>query len=89
MTRVYKYPVSPGLFSHLMTDRVDMLTVRVQGQQPQMWALVDTSAAPQNRYFVAVSTGRDIEQRVIGYVGSFEINEGTGDLMFHVFEVHP
>lgn len=87
MRRVYKYPVGPGAFKHLMTARTDMLDVQVQDGSPQMWALVDLSAPEQWRHFVSVGTGQDIEQRIVSHVGTFQLQEGA--LIFHVFEVHP
>jgi hypothetical protein len=90
MQCVYKYPILPGRFAHQMTARADMLCVRVQQGQPQMWALVDTSAPPQPRYFIAVGTGAPIDERIISHVGTFEVEEdATAPLIFHVFEVHP
>lgn len=87
MKRVYKYPVAPGTFSHIMTERVDMLDVQIQHGEAQLWALVDISAPEQWRHFITAGTGHNIEQRVIGHVGTFQLD--GGDLIFHVFEVHP
>jgi hypothetical protein len=85
--RVHKYAVEPGRFKHLMTARADMLDVQVQHGQPQLWALVDLSAPQQWRHFAAVGTGHGIEDRIVGHVGSFQLEGGL--LVFHVFEVHP
>jgi hypothetical protein len=87
MQRVYKYAVESGRFKHLMTDRVDMLDVQLQHGDPQLWALVDVSATPQWRHFVTVGTGWEIPERIVGHVGSFQVEGGA--LVFHVFELHP
>jgi hypothetical protein len=89
MKRIYKYPVSPGPFRHMMPAQAEMLTVRLQNGHAMLWALVDTTAGDEWRSFVAIGTGFDITEHIIGYVGTFEIDEGHGPLVFHLFEVQP
>jgi len=38
---IYKYPVTPGEFSVAMPVASTVVAVQLQGDEPQMWAVVD------------------------------------------------
>lgn len=85
MKRVYKYPVETGRFSHRMPGIADPLTVMVQNGEPQMWAIVDVEQPESLHHFVTIPTGVDAPDNVGRHVGSFQINNEWGTLVFHVF----
>lgn len=63
-----------------------VLTVQVQGEEPQIWALVDeTIHRYTSRKFAAYGTGNPMPDGDPGrYVGTYQIHGGA--LVFHVFE---
>jgi hypothetical protein len=84
MKRVFKYPVEvTDVFSMLMPEGAEVLTVQVQHGQPQIWALVDDAKPPEQRVFMISGTGHPMTNSR-RYVGSFQMAEGR--LMWHLFE---
>jgi len=89
MLTVYKYSVPVvDYFTLAMPPGARLLTVQVQRQQPQMWALVDANtSSTEDRHFRLAGTGHPIQEKVdsLVWVGTFQINQGS--LIFHVFEI--
>ena len=89
MLTVYKYdvPVADAFSLDLPAD-ARVLTVKVQGEQARLWALVDPDAPLTPRHFRLSGTGHSIEVAAdaLRYVGSFQPGRG---LIFHLFVVLP
>lgn len=67
-----------------MPEGAQVLTVQVQKDDPQLWALVDPDAPLRTRMFHTYGTGHQIEADNLSYVGTYQIDSGT--LVLHVFE---
>ena len=61
-----------------------ILSMQIQNENPQLWALVDEKNATEKRSFITVGTGQEIPVDVVDYIGSYQIENGS--LVFHVFE---
>lgn len=71
-----------------MPKRAQILSVQMQGNTPQIWALVDPKSDYEKRSFVMVGTGHEHKVGHYGkciYIGTFQMSGGT--LVFHLFEV--
>ena len=85
MKTVWKFPLMVTTrFSVEMPDGAKILCVGAQGDQPVMWALVDTAEPPVGRVFSVHGTGHEVEEGE-KYVGTFEIIGGR--FVGHLFEV--
>lgn len=88
MLKVFKYPVPVAdLFELEMPKDAQILTVQIQGEDIQMWALVDPESPTELRQFRLAGTGHSISVKhtVKRYIGTFQIRGGR--LVFHLFEV--
>jgi len=89
MQTIYKYPVPVAdYFTLAMPPGARLLTVQVQHEQPQMWALVDANASfTEDRHFRLSGTSHPIQEErdSLVWIGTFQINQGT--LVFHLFEI--
>jgi len=83
---VYKYEILPG--EHIDIDLpqgAEILTVQIQGDQPCIWAMIDTRAPIQRRRFRLAGTGHPIsDPDALTYIGTFQLYEGA--LVYHLFE---
>lgn len=62
-----------------------LLTVQMQGEAPQLWALCDETAPKMPRLIAIHGTGNPMPDEWPGeYVGTFQIHGGA--LVFHVFD---
>lgn len=61
-----------------------ILSIQVQRDEPQLWALVDPEKEKETRTLQIYGTGRDMPDFPGKYLGSFQIAGET--LIFHVFE---
>lgn len=86
MKTIYKYKIGPeGLrFRIDMPQSAQILTLKMQGDDPCIWALVDTERAPEPRFFTIYGTGHPMPEDSGQYVGTFLIEGGI--LVFHLFE---
>lgn len=82
---IYKYPVAPGYFSHLMPKGAEILTMQLQRDQVQMWALVNIDKPFIERKFLFVGTGHNIVENNLKYISTIQLD--GGDLIFHLFEI--
>lgn len=88
MKTIWKFAVhGPGRFTTAMPKGAAILHVEVQGDAPQMWALVDPSAPAEPRTFESFGTGHPINAEIIAHIGTVQFDGGA--LVFHVFEVRP
>ena len=88
MLTIYKYSISDaqgGYSSNELPVGAKILSSAFQGNDLFIWALVDTDAVKERRYFLVFPTGSDIgsyaEQMLIFINTAF-----IGSLVFHVFE---
>jgi hypothetical protein len=85
MYSIWKYPVPiSDLFTILMPTGSRLLSVQVQGSEPQLWALVDPEAPIVRRALRVHGTGHDVATDIGAYVGTFQMRMGT--LVFHLFD---
>lgn len=88
MRRVYKYTLLPDMTSVNMPLNTVVLSTAFQGENLQLWALVDDKVDETvDRTFYVAPTGEDIPQNFtdIRFVGTAFYNGGV--LVFHVFEI--
>lgn len=84
---VWKFPIFTDLsFTLPMPRGARILSAQTQRGEPQMWALVDPDAGPEEREFRLVATGERIQDADrLTYIGTVQMNDGL--LVFHLFEV--
>lgn len=66
----------------LMPKGAQVLSVQMQNDIPQIWALVDQNAPLETRIFNTYGTGNPMPDAVGRFVGTFQLMQ----LVFHVFE---
>lgn len=82
MKTIVKYPFSiDDRFQINMPQGAQILLVELQGEQPTMWALVDTDVGPEPRRFAIFGTGHPVGEGV-QHVGSFQMRP----YVWHLFE---
>ncbi len=85
MKTIWKYALKPGEFTLNLPRGARILTAEMQGQHPQLWALVDPSTPVDERRFLIAGTGHDVpDDPALAYVATFQIENGR--LVFHLFE---
>lgn len=70
-----------------MPQGAQLLCVQTQGDQPQLWALVDETSLSYCRRTVAMyGTGNPLPSGDLGkYIGTFQMHGGA--LVFHAFDL--
>lgn len=85
---IWKFPLLINDLVELqMPKGAVVLHVALQGKQPCLWALVNSTEPTEIRKFRIVGTGHLIslnEVPLLTYIGSFLMHGGA--LVFHVFE---
>lgn len=86
--KIWKYPIEIilGRQTVLMPRNAIILCVQAQGNEPQLWALVDTEAPEAARKLLLFGTGHPITEPLGSYVGTFQIQAYGGAYVWHVFE---
>lgn len=85
---IWKFPIDwIGRFHKEMPIGAHILSVQMQGLEPQMWALVKPENPTTVREFVIYGTGQQIEEsgNRLEFIGTFQQSEGR--LIWHLFEV--
>ena len=83
MKRIYKYKLKDGRGVE-MPIGAKVLTIQKQNGLPYIWALVDTDAECDFRYFEIVGTGRDFpEADNFTYINTIQ----DGPFVWHIFEL--
>ena len=84
MKTIWKCTLAPDSRQTVTLPRgAELLTVQVQFDLVQLWAVVDSSQPVETRYIHIVGTGHPIG--FAGkYIGTFQLDGGA--LVFHVFE---
>ncbi len=89
MLTIFKYPVPiEDHFNLELPKGAKILTVKIQRENPQLWAMVDSEAKKEKRYFRLAGTGHPLGEdylKIIKYIATFQI-ENLG-LVFHLFEI--
>jgi hypothetical protein len=85
MLTIWKFPFQVGdEFSILMPRGAHLLSVAMQGDQPCVWALVNSEAPKVPVRFRLYGTGHPVDGRDISrFVGTFQMH--GGGLVFHLF----
>ncbi|HDY86983.1 MAG TPA: hypothetical protein ENH82_02575 [bacterium] len=70
-----------------MPKGAKLLTVQVQRGIAFIWAMVNPMNTEVERIIKMVGTGHDLSEQIMGdYIGTFQINNEWGGLVFHVFD---
>jgi len=88
MLTVYKYAVPvEDYFSLELSQGAKILTVQVQHDSPQIWALVNPESPTETRHFRLAGTGHSIQENgeVLNYLGTFQL--ARGGFIGHLFEI--
>ena len=94
MKAVWKFPLvlHTPYQTIQMPEDAEILCVAVQGNQPFIWAMVDTDAPLKARHIYQHHTGEEIEERPLcppKYLGTVQIGfEWGGPYVAHYFERH-
>ena len=84
---IWKYPVYPHEFSHMMPQGAKFLSVQAWQEDAQMWFSIDPGfqvcpgGLRDERVFRVVAAGEEYEGN-LEYLGTFQ----TGRFVFHLFE---
>lgn len=82
---VWKYPITElVLQEHEMPKGARILTVQRQGEQPCVWAEVDTEAEKATRLLKVVGTGRPEAGDGGQYIGTWQDDLG---FVWHLFDL--
>lgn len=86
MKAIWKYRPRPGDFALEMPLGARILTVQMQGVEPEMWALVDPAVPKVKHRFVTVGTEHPLPDEIetFAHVGTFQLQGGA--LVFHLFD---
>lgn len=90
MYKVFKYTIqeeAEDYFSLPLPKGAKILSVQEQGDEPQIWALVDSNAPEEKRNFLLVGTGHPIKENpeALNFIGTFQIDGGA--YVGHLFEI--
>lgn len=85
---IYKYELSsfPGVFDVVMPKTNKPLAVQMQGNRPQLWALVDPESEKIRARFEIVGTGDSPECPTVGYE-DYIATWQDGPYVWHLFAV--
>ncbi|MCA2505430.1 MAG: hypothetical protein IM550_20380 [Microcystis sp. M54BS1] len=84
---IWKYPLNPNVEeqSLRLPQNAQILTIQVQNNKPQLWALVDKESPIVIRHFRTYFTGEAMPDGDFGqYVGTYQLDNGC--FVCHVFE---
>lgn len=84
MLTIYKYKLEPGITRLNLSKNAWILTAQMQGDQPTVWALVDTETiGSEIRELLVFGTGHEVpSDSELEYINTFQM----GPLVWHVFE---
>lgn len=78
--QIWKYDVHDG--SIRMPKGAKILSVQLQNNRPNIWAIVDPKAEMVSRLFVIVGTGEPFDDTDMSYVGTYQ----QPPFVWHLFE---
>lgn len=86
--RIWKWTLQVTDYQELLMPRgAEVLSVQMQGGDPQLWALVDETAPTESRAFSTYGTVKpmpDLPDIIGRFIGTYQTHGGA--LVFHVFE---
>lgn len=83
---IWKFTLEPGKPLQMPYD-ARVLSVGAQGDQITLWALVSPTRGREERLFIAVPTGVEVDNLTLGrFVGTVQMQVQGVHLVFHVFE---
>jgi hypothetical protein len=86
MKRIWKWNLRvEDLQEYKMHEGAELLTVQAQGDEIQLWALVDPNARHVFRRIATYGTGYPVPDVSQKYVGTYQLHGGA--LVFHVFDL--
>jgi hypothetical protein len=94
MKTIYKYEIKASLNQLSIPEDAEILTVQMQGDNPQLWVLLDTEKEKIYRYFMPFPTGGDMENILKGqydqknlhaYVGTFQMPQWGAELLILLY----
>ena len=91
MKAIWKYPINTR--SHGNKFIIDLpynariFTVRMQGNTPCIWAMVDTKEETEERIFIIYGTGWEVKEENDDLVYIDTYLEQGGNCVWHLFEV--
>lgn len=83
MKTIWKFILAPDITLDLPRG-AEILSVREQGGNICLWALVDPQADQTTRRFVVIGTGHAVPDGPLWFLGTAHL--AGGQLDFHVFE---
>lgn len=84
--RIWKWTLSPTDVQEVSIPKgAQLLSVQMQGNMPQLWALCDEQAPTEQRRFAIYGTGNPMPDEPGDYIDTFQMHGGA--LVFHAFEV--
>lgn len=85
--RIWKWSLTvTDIQSVSMPAGAKLLTVQVQGMNPQIWALCDEAETTiEPRRIAIYGTGNPMPADPGKYIATFQLNDG--ELVFHAFEL--
>jgi len=83
MKSIWKFKLDPECTID-MPKGAQVLSVREQGEDICLWALVDPHAEKEQRRFVGFGTGHDVPGYPMNFIGTAHLHGGS--LVFHIFE---
>lgn len=85
--KIYKYPLPvDDMVKIPMPKGARILSIQTQNGTPEIWALVDESAASVRRGFAVRGTGHSANGLSADrYIATFQMHGGS--LVFHVFDL--
>jgi hypothetical protein len=85
MKTVYKYVLNATAIPIDVPVGAEILTVAGQYDEACLWAIVDTDAATEQRWFMAVGTGQEVPAGNVKYIGTCLFMDGA--YVLHYFEL--
>lgn len=86
MTTIWKFPLSDETTALEMPAGASILRVDVQDGSVFLWAMVDTDAPKETRFFLFYGTGYEIKDADrLKFLNTFFVKGGV--YVFHAFEV--
>lgn len=83
MKTIWKYTLHVANAQSIKIPKnAEMLTVQMQGGEPQLWVLVDPEETKVDVIIEIYGTGHPINKEKLEYINTFQ----EGDLVFHVFK---
>ena len=87
--RIWKWTLIPTDRQTIeMPVEAKLLTVQMQGEMPQLWALCDEATIYKRERHIAIyGTGNPMPDDPGEYIATFQMHGGS--LVFHAFEISP